>query len=70
MAFTFKPGPPKEATHATYSELVRAIKAGSKPTGAKSVGGGSMKVFMSGPMNYYMTETPQLHTLLETHGIG
>lgn len=66
----FTPSAPKPAKSMTVAALSLAITDVNKITAAKSVGGGTIKVFMSGDTNYYVSAgNNALFSLLAKHGI-
>lgn len=67
----FTPGPPKSGTSvSSIKELKSLVTERNKIEGAKSVGGGTIKLFMTGPDHYYMPDTPGLRTYLAGKNIN
>lgn len=59
----------KEAQAIKVSKLMSLISESNTPISAKTVGGGTVKVFMSGEINYYLSDSPKLRELLWEHQI-
>lgn len=68
-SFTFIPSAPKQAKSATLKELKAAITPENRIDGAKRVGNLTVKVYMTGPVNYYTKENQGLLSLLGKHRI-
>ncbi len=64
----FKPGPAKPARAVRVSELKAAIANGAKPTGAKTVGGGTVLVYFP-DINFYLSDGRTLREVLQKVGI-
>lgn len=54
----------KKAEAVKVPGLKRLVTVDNKPTGAKTVGGGTVLVYMSGDTNYYLSDSPALRELL------
>lgn len=66
--FEFKPGRPKQGLSVSFSDFLKTVSDTNKPTGAKSVGGNVIKVFMSGEYDYYFHSSKRLVTWLNKQG--
>lgn len=69
--FEFKSGPPKpEPVAGTLRTLRAAIAGGINPTGAKTVGGGILKIFMPDDVpNMYMSDGVEVREILRKVGV-
>lgn len=65
----FIPSSPKPATRISLATLRKTIADVNKPTAAKDVGDGTVKVYMSGRVNHYIERTRGLRDLLIKHGV-
>jgi hypothetical protein len=54
----------KQAAALTVAKFNRLIDDRNLPTGAKTVGGGTVLVYMSGTENYYISDSPKLRAIL------
>lgn len=66
MAFKFTPRGPTKTRTATVAQLKARA---DKPTAAKDVGDGVIKVYMQNAPHLYIQETPALRPFLATHKI-
>jgi len=72
MGFEFKPGPPKPCETATLKQIEDlANQKLATITGAKSVGGGTIKVFTipQVPVHYYVKDSAGLRKVLARFGV-
>lgn len=67
-AFVFKPGPPKPVGGYTLAELRKALRSGARPLGAKSVGGGIVKV-LTARASFYVRDGKAPRALLAKEGL-
>jgi hypothetical protein len=66
----FKPRAPKPAEPIDFAELKRRVADDKdEPQAAKFVGNGVVKVFMAGPLNYYLPGNQALLRFLSRYGI-
>ncbi len=54
----------KQAAAITVAKFNRLIDDRNLPTGAKTVGGGTVLVYMSGAENYYISDSQKLRKIL------
>jgi hypothetical protein len=57
----------KQASSMKVRDFKSLINENNIPTGAKSVGGGTVLVYMSGLTNYYISDSPMLRKILWTY---
>jgi hypothetical protein len=70
--FVFKAGPPKACEAASIKQIeALANQKAAAITGAKSVGGGTIKVFTAPhvPFNYYIKDSAALRKILARFGV-
>ncbi len=59
----------KKAEAVKVAKFNRLIDDNNLPTGAKTVGGGTVLVYMSGEANYYISDSVQLRSILAEYRI-